>query len=157
MASTAPRSISEAKRVGKFGIVGVLNTAIDFTILNLAHFRFGLALIPANIISTTCAMIFSFFANRQVVFKPEGGDVRRQVVLFFVTTAFGLYVIQNGIIWLLTGHWLSATQTLAVNAVHDLGLARLSSGFIVANAAKVVGTIASLVWNYIIYKRVVFK
>ncbi len=156
MAQSSPRNSVEIRRVGKFGIVGIINTLLDFGIFNaltkFAHF----GLIQANIISTTCAMLFSFFANKNLVFKQDGGSVAKQAVSFFVVTAFGLYVIQNGIIWLLTDVWVGPVH-LVVQTVRSLGIHVFSDGFYINNSAKAVATVASLTWNYIMYKRVVFK
>ncbi len=144
----------EVKRVGKFGIVGVLNTAIDFTVLNLLRFGAGWALVPANIVSTTIAMTFSFFANRHVVFERRGA-IRRQLGLFLATTAFGLYVLQNLTIELLTAWWTMPLH-LALAAVRAVGIHQLGDAFIIVNCAKLIGTLVSLTWNYIMYKKVVF-
>lgn len=156
MAQNSSKSSVEIKRVGKFGIVGIVNTLIDFGIFNALTKFAGFGIIQANIVSTTCAMIFSFAANKKVVFKPESGSTARQAVMFFVVTAFGLYVIQNGIIWLLTDIWVGPVN-LVVNIVRSAGIHFLSDGFYINNSAKAVATVASLVWNYIMYKEVVFK
>jgi putative flippase GtrA len=157
MVQASSQSSAEIKRVGKFGLVGIFNTVIDFTTYNVLHFVAGWALIPANIVSTTCAMAFSFVANKQLVFKPEVGSWVRQAGIFFVTTAFGLYVLQNGTITLLVDYW---TWPLAVGVglVHTFHLDRwLSDQFVINNGAKAIATLVSLTWNYIIYKKVVFK
>jgi putative flippase GtrA len=156
MAANSSKGTVEIKRVGKFGIVGIINTLLDFGIFNaltkFAHF----GLIQANIVSTTCAMLFSFFANKKVVFKQEGGSVVRQAILFFAITAFGLYVIQNGIIYLLTDLWIGPIN-LFVNIIRSVGINFFSDGFYINNGAKAIATLASLTWNYIMYKKVVFK
>jgi putative flippase GtrA len=144
-------------RVGKFGAVGVLNTAIDFTIYNVLYAVFGLHLLVANLISTTIAMIFSFFANRNLVFKAQAGHPVKQAVLFLLVTGFGLYVLQLGTLHLLTSVWTGPVN-VATSIVHTLGLGNtFSDTFVRNNAAKVVATLVSLVWNYIVYKRVVFR
>ena len=148
---------ADIRRVGKFGAVGVINTLLDFTIYNLLHNQADLTLIEANIVSTTCAMIFSFFANKQIVFKHHGGRWWHQALPFFAATMFGLYVLQNGTITLLTDIWPGLLGTL-VMVVHGLGLGRVvSDSFVVNNGAKAVATAVSLAWNYVIYKKVVFK
>ena len=146
---------AEAAQVGKFGIVGVLNTLIDFIFNALGKFA-GWPPIPANVVSTSVAMIFSFFANKRVVFKVTGGSVVKQAVIFLVTTAFGLYVIQNGIIFLLTNTW-TAPVHLVVSIVRGIGIKLFSDAFYINNSAKAVATVASLTWNYIMYKKLVFK
>jgi putative flippase GtrA len=143
------------KHVGTFGIVGVLNTIIDFVIYNLLSSRAGFTLVQANVVSTTIAMLFSFFANKHVVFKKKDGSHLRQAVLFFVITAFGLYVLQTGTIKLLTDVWFLPMH-IVLSGTHALGLERYDQ-FIVKNGAKAAATIISLSWNYIMYKWVVFK
>jgi putative flippase GtrA len=147
--------VTEAKRVGKFGVVGLLNTVIDFGLLNVVHFHFGVTLIVANLISTTVAMTFSFLANRRVVFTSHTKNLWQQIWRFWIVTAIGVYVFQTGAIWLFT-HPFSAVPQLGVTILHDIGLHSLSSSFIIANLAKLLGTVISLVWNYIMYREVVF-
>ena len=159
MAQAAPASQNSSReilRVGKFGVVGILNTLIDFGIFNALTKFAGFGLIQANIVSTTVAMIFSFVLNKRVVFEKGDGSVARQAIMFFVVTAFGLYVIQNGIIWILTDVWVGPVN-LVVNIVRSVHIHILSDGFYINNSAKAVATVASLIWNYIMYKKIVFK
>src|SRR3989344_6814534 len=59
----------------KFALVGVLNTAIDFGILNLLIFvtgiASGLAIIPLNAVSFSTAIVNSSFWNKKWVFKTK--------------------------------------------------------------------------------------
>lgn len=148
----------EVKRVGKFGIVGIINTVIDIGLYNvLSSKSIGLSLIGANIISTTAAMIFSFFANQRYVFQAQGKSVLRQALVFFPVTAVGLYVIQNGVIYFLTKTW-TAPLDLGLSLAHAIGVSHiLSDEFLFKNGAKAAATILSLCWNYIMYKKVVFR
>lgn len=153
--NTVETSPSELKRVGKFGLVGAINTLIDFALYNLLSSGAGLSLIASNFVSTTVAMVFSFVANKQMVFEKKSGSLTRQAATFFIVTAFGLYVIQNGVIVLLTQVWLDPVH-LGVATAHLVGL-RNDDAFVIKNTAKIIGTIASLTWNYFLYKMVVFK
>jgi len=141
----------------KFGAVGVVNTFIDFLIFNiLSGRRFRLGKIQANLISTTCAMIFSFFANQRFVFQAQGGNFWVQAAEFYVVTAFGLYVLQNIVIFVITKHmhWL---QSLILAVAGLFGLRRrLSDDFIIKNVAKLAATAVSLVWNFVMFKTLVF-
>lgn len=65
----------------RFGVVGIINTIIDFSLLFLLVL-FGLPTIPSNFISTTSALIFSFFANKKFTFKDSDKNYLRQLVLF---------------------------------------------------------------------------
>ena len=146
---------AEIARVGKFGAVGILNTLIDFALYNLLSGLAGLSLVRSNIISTSAAMIFSFAANKRVVFEKDKGSVAKQAVLFFAVTAFGLYIIQTGAIKLLTDVWL-APITVVLATAHALNVTSHDQ-FIAKNSAKALATVLSLTWNYIMYKRVVFS
>jgi putative flippase GtrA len=151
-----PATKTEIKRVGKFGLVGIANTLIDFGIYNFASKFLGWTLIEANTLSTTVAMTFSFFANRQLVFEPGRGSMARQAAVFFAVTAFGLYIIQNGIIHLLTSEWRGPLEW-GTHIVRQGGIKLFSDAFWINNGAKAVATVASLTWNYIMYKKVVFR
>ncbi|MBW4062097.1 GtrA family protein [Candidatus Saccharibacteria bacterium] len=154
---SSPSNQRRLARVGKFGAVGIINTIIDFGIYNVLAGVFGFHILVANAISTTVAMVFSFFANRNVVFESKDGSKSRQALLFVLVTAFGLYILQLGTLHLLTTVWLGPVN-LATSIVHSLGLSStFSDTFVRNNAAKVAATVISLIWNYIMYKRVVFK
>ncbi len=156
MSNTQPSRRHEIVRAGKFGVVGILNTAIDFAIYNILSGIVGLTLVQSNIVSTTIAMTFSFLANRHVVFKGANqASVHRQILLFLAVTGFGLYILQTGTIKLLTEVWL-APLALVLALAHMLGISAHDQ-FIIKNGAKAIATMVSLTWNYIMYKKVVFK
>jgi putative flippase GtrA len=145
---------SEVERISRFGLIGVFNTLVDFLIFNaLSSKAVGMSKVWANTVSTTVAMILSFLLNRNFVFDGHGNEVE-QAVLFFVVTAFGLYVLQNGIIYLFTEYlkWPSRLTARLTASKHI----PLDSDFVLKNGAKALGTIVSLTWNYILYGRIVF-
>jgi putative flippase GtrA len=157
MTNPSAQQVAEVKRVGKFGLVGIINTLIDFVIYNVLFGILGLDVRIANIISTTCAMIFSFTANKQLVFGRGSGSLVKQAVVFYAVTAFGLYVLQTGTIHILTDIWTTPLH-VAVSIIHGLGFGEVfSDTFIINNGAKAVGTVLSLTWNYMMYKKVVFR
>lgn len=145
---------TEIERVSRFGLIGIFNTVIDFLIFNaLSGKTIGMSKVWANTVSTTIAMTFSFFANRNFVFSGHGNEAE-EALLFFGITAFGLYVLQNGVIYLLTSGWdWPRKVTARFTASHHVPL---ETDFVLKNGAKVAGTVLSLTWNYIMYGRVVF-
>lgn len=147
---------SEVVKVSKFGAIGVINTLIDVALLNFFHFQLGIPKLQANFFSTGIAMTFSFFANKQLVFGSRQGNLWLQAIKFFTVTAFGLWVLQAGVIKLLTEVWLGPGE-LATDIVELIGLSKLlSPDFIALNSAKAVAILVSMIWNYVMYKKVVF-
>lgn len=149
-------SSAEIAQVGRFGAVGIFNTLFDFVLFNLlSSRRVGLTKLQANTISTSITMVISFFLNKSAVFHADG-ESGFQAASFFLITAFGLYVLQNSVIYVLAQRWRWPRQL--VNLIRSrLGLRRPSTDFILKNSAKVAGTLISLTWNYIMYKQVVFR
>lgn len=145
----------EVARISRFGVVGIFNTLLDFAIFNaLSSKMIGFSKLKANTVSTTVAMVFSFFVNRSFVFYGHGNELV-QAALFFGVTAFGLYVLQNGVIYLLAER-LKWPRRLAILLTRSRHIP-LESEFVLKNGAKLVGTIVSLTWNYLLYGRIVFR
>lgn len=121
----------------RFITVGAVNTAIDFSIF-LTLTTFGLNKYSSNIISTGSALLFSFFANRSYTFNSKS-NYRTQIAPFLIVTLVGLWIIQPVVIFLFTStmEFMSNFTSLAI--------------------AKLAATIASTVWNYILYSKFVFK
>ncbi len=123
----------------RFGLVGTANTVIDFGIL-FTLTSLGVPSIISNIFSTSAAFTFSFFANKTFTFKSKGTS-KKQFVLFIAITLFGLWVIQSIIIW------------VAGSTLSTVGFEKNLALFI----AKLLATVATLIWNYSLYSRFVFK
>jgi len=162
---------TEVARVGRFGMVGVLNTLVDFTLLNILAITilpkdmvittlsmFGLTisisgLILAAVISGTVAMICSFVFNTRFTFRQHKTDFTHGVY-FFLITIFGLYVIRPIILKFVTGVWLLPGQ-VAYYITSSLNLP-FSKEFDERNAALMLAVLVVLAYNYLMYKRFVF-
>ena len=122
----------------RFLVVGSANTVIDFglyAVLNLT----GLAPVLSNLVSTTVAFVFSFFANRSFTFHSAGSRFG-QMVRFAIVTLSGLWGLQSLVI-------LGIERRQPEHA--DEPALQLT--------AKVLATIVTLVWNYVWYSRWVFR
>lgn len=133
---------AKASKKLRFGMVGIANTTVDVVILNVLVNILGFALVPANIISTTFAMLCSFILNKKGVFQSKDPRYARQLALFLFVTLMGIWGLQTAVVFLV----YNFLQTIAV-----LPLA------IDMNIAKIIGVLVSMVWNYIWYSRVVFR
>jgi len=125
----------------RFTIVGSINTVIDFSILFTLTTLFNVPKELANFISTFVAFLFSFFANKKYTFKSTSKNLKRQFLLFTAVTLFGLWVIQTIIIAAIT----PVFTNLGVNNPAALLI------------SKLIAPAASLIWNYTLYSKVVFK
>lgn len=124
----------------RFAAVGVVNTGLDFGLF-FGLTQLGLDRLVANFISTSISFIFSFFANKTYTFRAaRSTHIGRQMVLFIAVTLCGLWVIQPVII----------TVVLAVAPVWVAGT------WWGPLLAKLVATLGSLSWNYVLYAKVVF-
>lgn len=132
--------MNQYRRVFRFILVGIANTAIDFILL-FALTKLGMALIPANMISTAVALAFSFLVNRSFTFQAtENGRALWQVMRFIVVTLIALWVLQPLVLVLLTP------------AFQNFWSADASLFW-----AKVIATVVSMTWNYLLYAGFVFK
>lgn len=124
----------------RFGGIGIINTVIDIGLLFVLK-SLGLPVVSANIISSSIAFVFSFFANKKYAFRSKSGDVVREIILFLTVTLFGLWIIQNLIIYLLL-------------PVIEIIFGQQNIALLIS---KLIATGASMVWNYAMYRLVVFR
>jgi len=123
----------------RFGVVGFINTGIDFGLFFSLKYL-GLPTVTANIVGSTVAFTTSFVLNKRVTFRATGTNFKREVLLFVIVTLFGLWVIQSAVILLF--EWL---------------LRDIVSVYMALLVGKVVATGITLIWNYEMYSRFVFK
>ena len=134
------------EQIWRFVVIGIINTGIDFLILNaLMYFtgiREGNGLIPLNIISFSAAVINSYLLNKRWAFKDNSStDSAKKFSIFLVVSIIGVAI---------------NTAVLRLVSTNIDPLFGLSQALWV-NLAKVVATGVSLVWNFIGYKLIVFK
>jgi len=133
--------------IAKFGVVGILNTLIDFGVLNLLSYLTkvfgGLALIPLNVISFSVAVVNSYLWNKHWTFKTGGLSQKGKEFAGFVAVS-------------VIGAFLNtATVYLLTTLVFFDGL--IFSSELRLNLAKLAATLVSLTWNFVGYKFFVFK
>lgn len=126
-------------RARRFALVGVVNTLIDFGLFAVLTAA-GVGVLPANTVSTSAGMAFSFFVNRAWSFRSER-PARETVVPFLAVTLFGLWVLHPLVIW----------GTAAVGRHYGY------EGAEVLWLGKAAAIAVGLVWNFTWYDRVVFK
>lgn len=145
-----------ANRIARFVVVGTCNAAISFGLLNLAFYEFGQTKIMASIISTTCALIFSFILNRNFVFADKTKKAHQQAPAFVLVTVSGSLIVLN-LVYILSLQLLNGNEHFIIDPVKALTGIVLSKSFIEINVSTVIGAIVALFWNYNGYRWFVFK
>lgn len=125
----------------KFLVTGVLNTFIDFFVLNLLMWATGIyegtTIFFLNIISFTIAVTNSYFWNKYWTFQEKSKKgIPAQFAKFLAVSVVGA-IINSSIVYAVTTY------------IEPLfGLEKS----LWANVAKVAATAVGLVWNFIGYK-----
>ncbi|GIF64690.1 hypothetical protein Ais01nite_27250 [Asanoa ishikariensis] len=106
----------------KFGIVGGINTVINFVVFNaLALTIFHNGQLKANVIATVFATITSYFMNRHWTYRDRPKSaIRRETTLFVIFNATGL-VIELGVLGI-AKYGLDMHSLLWLNVFKFLGL-----------------------------------
>jgi putative flippase GtrA len=146
-------------QISKFAVVGVVNTLIDLLGFNLLRKFTKLKTVAASYISSTVAMLNSYLLNKYWTFQSaeSGLSAAGEAAKFFGSTIIGIYVIHNGLVWVLSEKFTFFSK-LAYSITKRLPvLNKLSEKFVYDNVAKVGGIAGSLVWNFVLYKFWVFK
>ena len=75
-----------------FGLVGLVNLAVDFTVFSIGYFYFALPIVIANVIAWVLGVTNSYILNSLTTFAVESGRQLRMkdYVTFVVTQTGGL-------------------------------------------------------------------
>ena len=136
------------RRFAKFLVVGTMNTAIDWGILNIllmtSRTETVLGFAICKIIGFTVAMTNSYILNKKLVFQDNQKVSAKQASVFVMVNLIGL----------------------AINVSIAVAVLTACRGFLVpgqwqflicSNLGAAIATIASLLWNFWGYRRLVFK
>ncbi len=119
-------------RIAKYLIVGASSVLVEYIIFVTLHYVFKLNIPIANVIGFSGGFIYSFFMNRGVVFtEGKDGSARKQIVIYLVLALFNLMI-----------------STLLVTYI---------SRYIPAYITKILVSGFIAVYNYILYRKVIFK
>jgi putative flippase GtrA len=123
--------------LAKFGIVGAVNTVLDFGLANLLYLGLGWPAMGAKSASVAVAATSSFFMNRHWTFRHRARTgLRREYTLFFLLNGVGLLIANACIL------------------VVEQGLGK--TGPLWFNVAQVAGLALGMVFRFTAYKRWVF-
>ncbi|MGB4596226.1 MAG: GtrA family protein [Anaerolineaceae bacterium] len=131
---------TETERFMRFVLVGLVNTIVDFGILNLLAGLFRLQLMPSQVVSFIASVITSFFLSRKFVY-PEAieGQVSNQLPKFLTINLIGLGVRSLIIPWL---------NSVFLGIFANTHILNLTTDFISRNLAWAISTWAVLLINF---------
>ncbi|HQV64778.1 MAG TPA: GtrA family protein [Candidatus Paceibacterota bacterium] len=129
------------KQLVQFVGIGFINTSVDIVIFNILLWIFG---VPATVVYIIFRIVSfgisntnSYLLNTYFTFNTQRS--LKSFAAFFTATITGFLV-----------------STVIATIVFEL-LQETGNGFIAANLGMILGTIASMIVNFILYKYVVFK
>lgn len=129
------KKIQKNKSVIKFGVVGITNTLVDFIVFIVFMNIFGLEELVSQTMSYACGVLNSFFMNRFWTFKNHKTNIS-------LVNQLGKFIVSNSI-------------SLTISLV---GLNLLNSIMgINVYISKTIVTLFLQVFNYTVYKFIVFK
>ena len=126
----------------RFGIVGVLNTFVDFGLLNISmfatHINDGVGFLIIRTITFLCAILVSFPLNKDWTFKDKEEE-KFKFIKFVIVTVVTL-IINN----VLAGY-LIGRNCFSLNQ------------YLWANIITFLGAIVALLTRYVLFRNYVFR
>ena len=130
----------------KFVVIGVINTGVDFLVLNLEMMLTGISkgpyMLVQNAISFSIATINSYFFNKYWTFQDSSKKYAGKKFSQFLAVSFVGVAINSLVVFAITTY---IPPMFGISSV------------LWANLAKLAATGISLIWNFAGYKFWVFK
>ena len=141
----------------------MVNTLTDYVAFMLFTRIFSVPLERvwiAKLVSGGLAMTVSFLLNRGWVFGSREARATGQVARFLITTISASWGIQLGLTQFFSSVW-PAPGVEAFVVLSRLGLPAVAPGVVtepaaIKTAAFGLGTVASMAWNFVLYRTWVF-
>jgi putative flippase GtrA len=110
------------KELSAFGVVGVINLAVDIGIFNALHFGAGIGPLTSKVVSTSIATTSAYFMNRHWSFSHRARTgLAREYMLFFVLN--GIALVMGLLVLGLSRYGFGLTGKLSLNVANLIGIA----------------------------------
>lgn len=144
------------QQVLRFAAVGVISTLLDILIFNVAIRLLGLSPLVANIISTSIATVFNYFAHERWTFKTEEDEEReRHLLAYIIVTVSSLYIIQNVVLYFVKDVWRWPAN-FAGSILKYAHIISTVDNYWILNLAKLYALCVGAAWSFILYRKFVF-
>jgi putative flippase GtrA len=141
-----------AKQQVRFLIAGCVNTGLDFLILNVMTLALGLPVLAANTVSVSFGICVSYALQHFFVFRYPYRISWKKFLEFFLVTGFSSLIIQNLIIFGFEALLNTKFGDSLISLPNTEG-----RHVLVLNLAKLTAVLVGLIWNYTMYRLVVFR
>ncbi len=138
------------RQMGKFAVVGVLNTLVDFAVFQTLNLTLGWVY-AAQVCGYTCGLINSYLWNSNWTFREQRTRTLREMSLFLLVNLASLGV-SLGMIWLcrevfgVTNDWAAGWMPPVL------------AGFVKGDTiAKLIATAVAITVNYLGNRLFVFR
>ncbi len=119
------------KQAASYLLVGGSSALIELTLFQALYALTPISIAAANIIAVIASTVFNFTVNRSVTFKSAGNPMR-SLVLYLILFAFNMTFSTLAIAWMVS---------LGVHSV----------------IAKLATMACIVLWNFVLYRKVIFK
>lgn len=136
----------------RFLMTGFFNTGLDFILLNIMVLLLGAYPLAANTITVLIGITISYVLNHRFVFRNKSKLSIRKYAAFLAVTGFSSLIIQNSIIYCFEVAGV-AGFLFSIPPVEFI----LSNDALRLNVAKACAVAVGMVWNFSLYKFVIFK
>lgn len=133
------------KQLARFGVTGLMNFSVDTGIVTALTEWYHIdpeskAVIPFLVISSTFAIINSYYWQRSWTFGQQNSASQKEFIGFVLVTVVGIAIN-------------TAIAFLSIQVISSMGV---SNNAQLITLSKIVATIISLFWNFFGYKFFVF-
>jgi putative flippase GtrA len=109
------------KELSAFGVVGVINLAVDIGLFNALHFGAGVGPLTSKVISTATATTSAYFMNRHWSFSHRARTgLAREYTLFFLLN--GVALLMGLVVLGTTRYGLGLTDKVSINVANLVGI-----------------------------------
>jgi putative flippase GtrA len=119
------------QQAGRYLAVGFSSAAIELVVFIVLDVLVGIDVRIATMIALACSTVFNFIMSWSYTFK-SASNLMRSLILYLLLFAFNQAFSAIAIVWLL-----------------DIGLSSI--------VAKMVTMACIVLWNFVLYRKVVFK
>ncbi|WP_363323466.1 GtrA family protein [uncultured Pseudoteredinibacter sp.] len=118
----------ELLKVGKFSLVGVVNTVVDYIIFLCAFYLLSLSIALANLLAFLFAVCLSYYLNSKFTFSESSSDRSLTKLLRFILASATAFVLVTIVIYILSDYmpvYLAKILAAGVSLVVNYSLAKL--------------------------------